>query len=133
MSNNNQRRIVEDAPVMRSVRVQSSTPAMAPPMPFGRGVVSMAPSKIAPTNQVGAPPPVATKAWKVSQLRPVPTFYKLERTHIKITDASVEDIASRIADCLREESVYATFNDDQVRERPCANSLEHDLITQLSP
>ena len=118
MSNNNQRRIVEDAPEMRSVMIQSSTPAMQapPPMPFARGVVSTAPTKIAPTNQrVSAP--VATKAWKVSQLRPVPAFYKLERTHIRINDASVEEIASRIADCLREESVYATFNDEEVRER----------------
>ena len=119
MSNNNQRRIVEDAPQMRSVKIQSSTPAMQapPPMPFGRGVVSLAPTKIAPTNQYTATSAPVGKAWKVSQLRPVPSFYKLERTHLKIDDAAVEEIASRIADCLRQESVHATFNDEEVRER----------------
>ena len=117
MSQNIQRRVVkEDTPVMRSVRIQSATPSMAPPPPMPFGVV-VAPSKISlksPTSSAPAPTVVVDKAWKVSQLRPLPSFYKLERTHIKIDDASAAEIASRIAACLREESVYAVFNDDEV-------------------
>lgn len=124
MSNNQQRRIVEDAPQMRSVKIQSLAPALQapPPMPFGRGAVSVAPSKIATTNQSTT---AAGKAWKVSQLRPVPSFYKLERTHLKIDDVSVEEIASRIADCLRQESVYATFNDEEAT----VEAETHDGVT----
>lgn len=110
--NNNQRRVVEDAPQMRSVRIGSAAPAMQapPPMPFGR--TTLAPTKIAPTNQINTATSV-DKGWKISPLRPVPSFYKLERTHLKINDASPEQIAARIADCLRQESVYATFNDEE--------------------
>lgn len=130
MSNNNQRRVVkEDAPQMRSVRIQSSVPSMqAPPMPFGRGVTSLAPAKLAPTSQIttgSTTAKVVDKAWKVSQLRPVPSFYKLERTHLKIDDASVEEISSRIADILRQESVYATFNDEEAM----VEAETHDAVT----
>jgi hypothetical protein len=102
---------------MRSVRIQSAAPSLAPlPMPFG---VSVAPTKIAPKTQISSGPApslrVVDKAWKVSQLRPLPSFYKLERTHLKIDDASAAEIASRIAACLRQESVYAIFNDEEVR------------------
>lgn len=111
---------------MRSVKIQSQVPAMQmpPPMPF-RGAVNVAPSKIAPTNQSTKTSAPVGKAWKVSQLRPVPSFYKLERTHLKIDDASVEEIASRIADCLRQESVYATFNDEEAT----VEAETHDGVT----
>ena len=117
---NNQRRVVEDVPQMRSVQIHSAHP-VAPPRPFP-AALSLAAPKVtaAPTNQISA-------AWKITQLRPVPTFYKLERTHIKINDCTAQEIAGRIADCLRQESVYATFNDEEVRERLARNSLEHDL------
>jgi hypothetical protein len=129
MSQNNQRRVVkEDAPVMRSVRIQSAAPSLAPPsMPFG---VSVAPTKIAPKTQISsapAPRSLVDKAWKVSQLRPLPTFYKLERTHLKIDDAPAAEIASRIAACLRQESVFAIFNDEEVRVL-MPSSPDHDLL-----
>ena len=120
-NNNQQRRTVvkEDAPQMRSVRIQAAP--VTPPMLFGRTTVG--PSKAAaPTSQMtttattaNSTPTVVDHAWKVSQLRPVPSFYRLERTHLKIGDATVQDISDRIAACLREESVSATFHNDEVR------------------
>lgn len=98
-------------------------PVMAPPpMPMGRSM--LAPTKITPTIQTQSSTAV-DKAWKVSQLRPVPSFYKLERTHLKINDASPQQIAARIADCLRQESVYATFNDEEA----CVESETHEGVT----
>jgi len=112
-SNNNQHRVVkEDAPQ------QPAMSSMAPPMPFGQSVVSTTPAKITPTSQISTstkPTAVVGKAWKISQLRPVPSFYKLERTHIKIDDASASEIAMRITEVLRQESVRATFHDEEVR------------------
>ena len=111
-NNNNSRRNVvkEDAPIMRSVQIQSAV-APTPLMP-GR-------SAMAPTTKI-APQKIARsveKAWKVHDLRPLPSFYRLERTHLTIDDASAEKVSMRIADCLRQESVSATFNDDEVRCR----------------
>ena len=118
-SNNNskqQQRVVEDAPHYRSVQIQSAPPAM----PLGRTTVG--PSKISPsTSKINTSKStvVAAKttktAWKVSQLRPVPSFYRLERTHLKISDVTCQEITSRIAACLKEESVSATFYNDEVR------------------
>lgn len=126
MSNNQRNVVKEDAPVMRSVQILSQAPSMqAPPIPFGR--VSVAPSKtaIAPKVQLGESVSVVDKAWKVSQLRPVPSFYRLERTHLKIDDASAGEIATRIADCLRQESVHATFNEDEAM----VEAETHDAVS----
>ena len=97
---------------MRSVRIQPAMSSMAPPMPFGQSVVSTTPAKITPTSQIST---TTEPTAKISQLRPVPSFYKLERTHIKIDDASASEIAMRITEVLRQESVRATFHDEEVR------------------
>lgn len=121
-SNNNnnqqQRRIVEDAPQMRSVRIQQ--PSVAPAMPFGRAAVgSTKTALVAPTTsqKLMTPPGSTTKApaWNVNsnQLQAVPSYYRLERTHLMIDNVAVAEIASRIAACLREESVSATFHNDE--------------------
>jgi len=114
------RRIVEDVPQMRSVRIQSApttTPLGVPPMmqPFGGrtaavGSVKSAPSTTKPFASYSSP-------WKIDslqQLRPIPSYYRLERTHLKIGDVSCTDIANRIVSCLRDESVSATFHTEEV-------------------
>lgn len=115
-NNNKQQRVVEDAPQYRSVQIQSAPPAM----PLGRTTVG--PSKISPsTSKINTSKstvviaPTTKAAWKVSQLRPVPSYYRLERTHLKISDVSCQEITSNIAACLKEESVSATFYNDEVR------------------
>jgi len=116
---------------MRSVRIHSSAPAMAPaPMPFGRGVVSLAPSKMAPASRsvvttTATPAPSADNSWKVDQLRPVPSYYKLERSHLKIADASVSDITMRISRCLCGDSICATFNGEEAM----VEAETHDGVT----
>ena len=124
-NNNKQQRVVEDAPIYRSVQIQSAQ--VAPPaMPLGRTTVGpsnkvSSTSKINTSNSTVIRSSAATTlttskpAWKVSQLRPVPSFYRLERTHLKIGDATCEEITSRITACLKEESVSATFYNDEVR------------------
>lgn len=114
-NNNNPRHVVkEDAPVMRSVQIQSAPPSLsAPPIMPGRSMIAS--SKTAPGRQQEKS--LLNNAWKVHNLRPVPSFYKLERTHLSIKDASAEEVSHRIAECLRQESVSATFNDDEVRAR----------------
>ncbi|CAB9529865.1 expressed unknown protein [Seminavis robusta] len=122
------RRVIkEERPEMRSVRIQPAAPSMAPPMPmpFG-GRTNLAHNKTqSPQSAPATTSGTVNKAWKISQLRPVPSFYRLERTHLKIADASVTEIAARIADCLREESVYAVFDDDEAM----VEAETHEAVT----
>jgi hypothetical protein len=119
MSNNNdkQRRpkIVEDVPTMMSVAMM---PSMAPPIPLRVSAPFLKPA-LEPYHdskvKVSRLPPVVEGApWKVSKPLAIPSYYQLDRTHVYVPDASSLEVSERIADCLRKNSIAATFDDKQV-------------------
>merc|ERR1712226_291347 len=53
-----------------------------------------------------------TKGWSVRPLSPLPPIYCLERTHLKIDDTA-ENVAERVSDCLRKESIATIYHKDE--------------------
>jgi hypothetical protein len=107
-----QRKIVEDAPEMRSVAMHSVTP-----MPM-MARSSLERLKAAPSiPSAFASPRANTKqktkenVWSVDSLPSMPLMYFLERTHVYVSNASPKEVARRVADCLRRESIAANYNE----------------------
>jgi hypothetical protein len=83
-----------------------------------RGASLIQKSALEPTGLKQAPKPVpkpvvTSSPWKVTNASELPSFYKLERSHISL-DISPQQAADRIADCLRKESVAVSYDDKQV-------------------
>lgn len=113
MSRNNHgnmdEQIPEDIPHMRSVALHS-----APPIPLARSFPApKAFSTVAPSrSHVTAPVKATNKPdWRIKNVLPVPPMYFLERTHVLVSDASPQQIAARIVDCMQRESVRAVYDD----------------------
>lgn len=108
-SHDNNEQIPEDTPHMRSVALHS-----APPMPMARSFPApKAFSSVAPMrSHVSAPAKALNKpGWRVTNVLPMPPMYFLERTHVVVSDASPQQIAARIVDCMERESVRAVYDD----------------------
>lgn len=118
MSNEEHRlpKIVEDVPMMMSVPMRTS---MAPAMSVSSFPVNQKPT---PSRLVGAESKEDSKIsrtvtgspWKVSKALAIPYCYKLERTHIVVPNASSLVVSERITDCLYRQSIFATYDDNEV-------------------
>ncbi|GKY96394.1 hypothetical protein MPSEU_000599000 [Mayamaea pseudoterrestris] len=117
---NNDEKIVEDAPRMRSVSMMTASPSStlireAPSLVKRYGSVpqELITAKSPPVVQA-APAKVSSlpPSWTVSSLPCVPLYYQLERTHVKIS-AEPAVVAQRVSDCLRDQSTSAIYHDDQ--------------------
>jgi hypothetical protein len=63
--------------------------------------------------------------WIVSDLRPVPAFYPLEKSSRLVEDDAPENIASRLSECLRKLSIAATYQHDSATLHSCENVEMH--------
>ena len=64
------------------------------------------------TKTTGTKDPVV---WNVEEtVVSLPAIYMLERTHTTV-EASPAEVAKCIIDCLRRESIYASYDDKEVR------------------
>jgi len=123
MSNNNNNetrrpRIVEDGPTFNSVPMMPAmvAPSMplrtAPLMPTKHAVQQWDPQV---QSYVDRKPLAETTApWEVSKALAMPSYYQLERTHVTVPDATSIEVSERIAKCLCQESIAATFDNKQV-------------------
>jgi hypothetical protein len=109
---------VEDGPIMRSVALHPATSPIS--MLRATAVAPKEMLRVAdPSEMMGklhiktAPAAPASKRWNVTRLSPIPSYYRLERTHISVED-SVGAVASRIVEALYSNSVAATFCDREV-------------------
>ena len=131
--------VVEDGPQMRSVAMMSAAPSMQPaastissfppplkarPSPFGGASPPPALrfgsgsqlAKEQPTVQHQEQQASSKSSWEIRfPLEPVPDFYHLERTHVVVENVDVAVLARRVSDCLRKESIAATYGDEEVR------------------
>jgi hypothetical protein len=53
--------------------------------------------------------------WKVQELMALPPMHLLERCNVYVSNTEPAIVAQRIAECLRTQSIAATFFDDEVR------------------
>ncbi|KAL7565917.1 hypothetical protein ACA910_021500 [Epithemia clementina (nom. ined.)] len=114
-------RIVEDAPRMRSMQVKPLTPTLLMPLaPLSKSRTTPAPlpnkattSTTTTSTTTTHSPPSRSARWEVGSLEPIPLIYVLERTHVFCND-SAGNIAQRIAECLRTNSMAATFRQKEV-------------------
>jgi hypothetical protein len=109
-NSNNHGEVAESTPPFRSVMMGQMAP---PPMPR-----SFAMQEKVQAQQIRMPTaPLSHDApsWRVSEPPALPAVYPLERTNVHV-DCSSQEVADRICNCLRVESIAATFSDeDKVR------------------
>ena len=111
--------IPEDTPQYRSVML---APSMAPPMPRFSSIAQSKPlrrSSIEPItkSQEWAAPwgdksAAPVQVWRVNDLVPLPTIYPLERTNIYVDGIDAQEVADRVCECLRIESISTTFDEE---------------------
>lgn len=107
-SNDQEREIVEDTPHYRSVMIAG--PLSAPPMP--RSFASVRPFKTAPQSLKHEKPIISGAAvWSVADLPSLPAAYFLERSSVYV-EGDAQEIANRICDCLRKQSIAASCDGD---------------------
>lgn len=120
MSIPNNSEIAPDVPQMRSVLIRS---AEAPSIPShssfhfsaksAKPYATVQPMVTSIQSHAGSP-------WKPRNVPKLPEVYILERSHVSIPDADALEIAERIAECLRTQSIAATFDDNKaVAETAC--------------
>lgn len=120
--NDNKKQIQEDVPELRSVML--ARPAMPPPMSFASmGPPSLKTSQQSATVQKSAPAASTPSIrWQVSQLPQLEQHYPLGRTNVYVPNVEAQEVANRICNFLKHESVSATpDNNDKVR----LFSIEH--------
>jgi hypothetical protein len=112
MSNQSSASIPEDTPQYRSVML---APSMAPPMPRSFSIAPPKPlrrssvePKISKSQQSAAP----VQVWRVNELVSLPEIYPLERTNVYVDNSSAQEVADCICECLRIESISATFDEE---------------------
>ena len=107
--------IPEDTPQYRSMMITSS---VAPPMPRAFSIAPPKPLRrtVEPASKVPQQSPLTStgSAWKVSDLPELPYMYLLERTNVYV-ECSAQEVADRISECMRAESIAVTLDDDKVR------------------
>lgn len=122
MNSSSSDKVEEDRPQMRSVAMGSLQPALLrvpPRSPLLKTPPVTGDSRTKATSTSTSTPlssESTTAAWKIDSisLTAIPSYYQLERSHIKIT-VSPKLVAQRIATCLQQESVAAQYHDSEVR------------------
>ena len=117
------RNIIEDTPRMRSMAVKPLTPTLLmPPAPLSAKSRSTVPrTSNKPLNHEGK-----DSTLNVGTLKPIPEIYVVERTHVFVND-STQNIANRIAECLRTGSMAASYQKEEVSPRATKFGV-HDLF-----
>lgn len=120
MSSNDPRKIVEDAPTMMSVAISSSPTMMMP-----RSLISpKMPSAVLlrePSIKLYSSSPATLQKQQalpdfgdLTCFPRLPVGYLLERTHVRINDASLEEVTSRVSAILVHESVATVYDINEV-------------------
>ena len=112
-----------------------SGPISAPPIP--RSFASVRPSKAPLQTLKQDKQTLPSATWTVSELPSLPAAYFLEKSNVYV-EGDAQDVANRICDSLRKESVAAVCDkDDKVRFRSSAthyfpvNRMETDIECAL--
>ena len=100
------KQIAPDVPEMRSVLIRSAPPALP-----SRSLQLTKESPFSLKTNINTLKAKGESGWKLSNIPKLPEMYPLERSHAYVKGIAGEEVASRIAECLRKESIMATFDD----------------------
>jgi hypothetical protein len=97
--------VAEDNPEFRSVALHS--------MPAAASLARSVQPELKRAAMIPEPIPqqpivVEAKQWNPTEVPTIPSFYSLERSHVKVSDASPSTIAQRIVECLNRHSMAVT-------------------------
>jgi hypothetical protein len=118
MSERNERKspkIVEDGPKYRSVAMMTRQPVTLQEPSFGSAQLKSAPYQTINTTLVKTQQPSMPDSWTVGALIMMPSFHKLERTHVCISDVKPDEVTRRIVDVVTSLSIAAVYDHKQVR------------------
>jgi hypothetical protein len=109
------------------------SPSMAPPMPR---YFSIAPPKPLSRSSASSAEPISksprsvapVQVWTVNDLVSLPAVYPLERTNVYVDNSAAQEVADRICECLRIESISATFDEENKVRFYDLKELIHDLL-----
>jgi predicted transcriptional regulator len=121
MSTDHDEKIVEDIPQMRSVAMMSPVPMV----PLARSIATpkaqlISSARFVEKKEIISPSPTG---WELAVTDPLPAIYMLERTHTYVSNAGAKEVANRIANSLRLQSIAATFSTKEVCYRIYGQTL----------
>jgi hypothetical protein len=98
-------------------------PSMAPPMPRSFSRAPPKPQRISSVEPISKSQQSAApvQVWRVNEMVSLPAIYPLERTNVYVDNIAAQEVADRICECLRIESISATF-DEENKNRLVAES-----------
>lgn len=113
--NSGGRDVVESSPIFHSAPIFSRQPVVLEPH-RDEGKVPM-PSEqyiVTPTAKTPSPSTSSISAsvvWNIPTVIPIPPFYKLERTHVRIAeDVTLVEVTNRIVNVLRIQAIAAVYD-----------------------
>lgn len=117
MSEHNDRKptkIIEDGPKYRSVAMMTRQPIALQEPSIGGAQLKSAPYQLMNPALATKQQPAMPTSWAVSNIIPVPSFHKLERAHVTISDVKLDEVTRRIVDAATSLSIAAVYDDKQV-------------------
>ena len=132
MSIPNNNDIAPDVPQMRSVLIRS---AEVPSIP-SRSSLQFNSKSGKPLSSlsyvVSSTKSNAGSSWRPCNVPKLPEIYILERSHVSIPDADALEIAERIAECLRTQSITASFDDVSTPNSMKGTLTRHENFDAIS-
>jgi hypothetical protein len=100
-------------------------PSMAPPMPRSFSIAPPKPLRRSSVEPISKSQQSAAlvQVWRVDELVSLPAIYPLERTNVYVDNSTAQEVADRICECLRIESISVTF-DEENKNRLVAESKD---------
>ena len=71
----------------------------------------------APMKAAAAMPTPAKSLWGLNSVPTLPEFHPLERSAVFVANTSVQELASRICNVLRDRSIEASYDDAQAKAK----------------
>jgi len=103
---NDHEEIEADTPEMRSVLIRQSPTMMAAPSPL------QLPKMPAVSTPVISKPSEAKCNWELGTVPKIPELYHVGRSRVTVSNCEGREIASRISECLRQQSLSVTFEEN---------------------
>jgi len=120
--NNNHEDIAPDTPEMRSILIRSTPSMMAAPS-------SLQLPKIPTVTTPVFYNPSETKCnWELETIPKIPELYHVGRSRVSVSNCEGREIASRISECLRQQSLSITFEENTA---VCETSSHTKFIVKI--
>jgi len=120
-NNNNEQEIAPETPEMKSVLIRSAPRTMMP-APSQRLQLPKMPTmpQFSKPSSSSSPATTTKYNWELETIPKIPEPYHVGRTRATVSNCEGSEIVSRISECLRQQSLSVTFDENTaVCETPC--------------